>query len=108
MKENENLQATVNSLKSSRRSKPIATQDGDESSDAEESAERQRMTQELERLTNSMTELMQEKKLIQSAAIAERKTLKQDYEEKVNRLETDLEETSEEKKSLSQQLTEVK
>lgn len=104
MKENETLQATVNSLKVSRRQKPSDDEDGGEGADG---GSRDSRSRELERLTNSMTELMQEKKLLQSAAIAERKLLKQEYEERLRTLESELEEAVNEKTKFSQQVVEV-
>lgn len=57
------------------------------------------MQQEIDKLTASMTEIIQEKNQIQAAALAERKALRQQYEDKVTQLEKRVSELQEESSS---------
>lgn len=105
IKENETLQATVKSLQTSRKSQGTGGNADDEESKDE--GEEDDLQAELDRLTSSMTELMEEKKQIQSAAITERKALKQEYEEKIKKLQLSLDEQTEGISQTNQKMNEV-
>ncbi|KAF6024206.1 GCC1 [Bugula neritina] len=99
IKENETLQATVKSLRAAaarRNQQPQNSLSLEEDGGAEISNEEVSQQEEIDRLSKSMTDLLEEKKKIQSAAIAERKALKQDYEEKLLSVEENLETVMEE------------
>ncbi|XP_067941826.1 GRIP and coiled-coil domain-containing protein 1-like [Watersipora subatra] len=110
VKENETLQSTIKSLRAASSRKALKDNASEDDSEAEnvKDDESESQQREIERLSSSMTDLLAEKKNIQAAAIAERKLLKQEYEEKLSALDEQCQELKEDNSKNTQLAAELR